>query len=338
VTNAGLGFGSWYHKPNTRVDLCSEEFNKLNDEEKSQFVRVNEPKDLGGDCEAYRLKCPYRGRSRVNNQQQQPNKESKAIGWCDVTDTALKVGKGWFHKVGTTYDLCESAFHQLPEDEKQAFVRVDHVHDLGEEMHRYVRFPMIDLAQMFHGNFAGCTVEVSVDPEVPTAPVPAPPAKEVLTMEVVSGPSVLPGAKVKAGARLMPVWEVKNSASSGLWTDVRLKPTASNPFKISENGVEVPMLEAGSSGIVSVDFVVPEDHPAGAVNAEFVMTDGEGEVFGQSLVLNVEVVREEVIVDEKVRLLLDMGFPDPKVCAQALNVAKGDVSSAALALLRGSRQ
>jgi hypothetical protein len=156
-------------------------------------------------------------------------------------------------------------------------------------------------------------------------------------MEVVSGPSVLPGAKVKTGARLMPVWEVKNTASAGLWTDVRLKPTVPNTFKVSENGVEVPMLEAGSSGIVSVDFVVPEDHSAGVVNAEFVMVDGEGEVFGQPLVLSVEVIREEAVVDEKVRLLLDMGFPDPKVCAQALSVAQGDVNAAVLALLRGSR-
>jgi len=194
---------------------------------------------------------------------------------------------------------------------------------------------MMELAQLFNPTSDSASNSCTA---TPAEPEPEQPKKEVKTMEIVSGPSVLPGSKVKAGARLLPVWEVKNTATDGLWTEVRLKPTAENPLKVSENGFEVPMLEAGASGIVSVDFVVPEDAPTGTLSAEFVMVDSEGDKFGQSLVLNVEVVREDAAVDEKVRLLLDMGFFDAEACKSALAAFNGEVNSAALALLRGSRK
>ena len=53
-------------------------------------------------------------------------------------------------------------------------------------------------------------------------------------VEVVGGPSVGPGSRVRVGARVVAAWEVRNAAVQGLWTEVRIKPVSSaNPLMVS---------------------------------------------------------------------------------------------------------
>jgi hypothetical protein len=168
---------------------------------------------------------------------------------------------------------------------------------------------------------------------------------------VLAGPSIVKGAKVEAGSRLFPVWEVRNSANAvdnsnamdaGLWTDVRLRPRQPNVFQVDECGVEVPILEPGVSGIVSLNVTAPLVSEPTAVTAEFEFVDGQGNVFGETLVLSV-VVEPSKATDslvplanetELVERLQLMGFSDQSLCIQALRKNNGDLNATALTLLR----
>lgn len=57
---------------------------------------------------------------------------------CDVTNQVLKVGHGWYHRVGSNFDMCEQAYQGLDDSAKTGFVRIDKPADLGDEQRHYV--------------------------------------------------------------------------------------------------------------------------------------------------------------------------------------------------------
>jgi len=166
---------------------------------------------------------------------------------------------------------------------------------------------------------------------------------------VVTGPSIAPDTVVVVGQTLLPVWEVKNTASSGVWVDVRIQPVEHNPFGMRmDDGFEVPSLAAGESGIVSLSLTVPSDlEPLGngarMVEAAFELVDADGLAFGEPLRLSVAVARaeqiqpEDTVAEEESRLLEaleQMGFGKSEEVRGVLRDAGGDMEQAVMALLQ----
>jgi len=279
-----------------------------------------------------------------------------------VTGKRLSIGhrKGWYHRPGTTFDLCHSAWESLSETEKGCFVKVEKVEDLGEELHRYQRAckkdspkesepteaetsfaHFVDTISAIASDFVNVAADGSddVQPAQPATPKP------ILEVEILSGPSVPAGTVVNRNAKLVAVWEVRNLAKEGIWADVRVKPVGTNPFNAPENGFEVPMLEGGSSGLVSIDLVVPTELEDGDVSGSFALVDGEGNAFGPELMLTVRVevrveARNEAQMAREADLvgqLMEMGLGDALACLKAVRENKGDVNAAAVSLLRATR-
>ncbi len=108
--------------------------------------------------------------------------------------------------------------------------------------------------------------------------------------------------------------------------------------QIREEGFEVPMIEVGTSGLVSLDLEVPEGL-SGEVEAAFRLVDSDGVEFGPALVLNLDVIDQPVENEtELLSTLQSMGFEDSNACTKALRQAKGDLNSAAITLLRSARK
>lgn len=360
-TNAVLRPGEgWYHLPGTTVDLCKAEFDRIDSANRSHFLCVTSPEDLGADLDRYQVRCcpgrhgPGR-RSRIPGTcDRKSDKPTVVRGWCDVSNQVLSVGEGWYHRIVTTYDLSDTAFASVPDADKGSFVRVDKPEDLGEEIHCYrirqapcdktaeeedkTKVAVKELVEAV-ADIAADFVEVFAE-NASTEPVPVP--VPVLKAEVVSGPSIAAGTSVKRGARLMPVWEVRNSGDVGLWTEVRLRPVGANPLKVPETGFEAPILEAGASGLLSVEIVVPADIPDGPATAEFALTDGSGNLFGPVMRLDVSVGSGSEGSGEReaeaVEMLMDMGLGNALECLRAVRENGGDVNAAAMTLLRGLRK
>ena len=53
VSQATITFGDWYHKRGEDYDLCEKEYQKLSDDEKKKFVKIETPEDLGEDLGEY---------------------------------------------------------------------------------------------------------------------------------------------------------------------------------------------------------------------------------------------------------------------------------------------
>ena len=53
VSNATITFGDWYHKRGEDYDLCEAEYQKLSDDDKKKFVKIDTPEDLGEDLGEY---------------------------------------------------------------------------------------------------------------------------------------------------------------------------------------------------------------------------------------------------------------------------------------------
>lgn len=375
-TNTPLRIGEgWYHLPGTTVDLCQTEFDRLDDMSRTHFVCVKTPDDLGQEKGRYETSfCParhtYGRRCRVNPIHGSSNTELR--GWCDLTGSELKVGAGWYHKVGTTYDLCEAKYAELLEADKAAFVCVNKPEDLGDDAQAYraacpfmsrmgcgdqpsshppcSSTPMKSVVQELSEAIADSDIAadfVAVLNDAVSACTNSPPPS--LKAEVISGPSIPVGSVVQPGACLEPIWEIRNLNDSGLWTDVRVKPLDPNHFKVHDSGFEVPMLEAGASGLVSMQFQVPGDIPEGQVIAEFGLFDSSGNVFGPTLRLDVSVQHNKVEAKsaapkdkdseaEAVQMLMEMGLGNALTCLRAIRDNHGDVNVAAVTLLRAARK
>ena len=46
VRDVPLGLGDWYHKRGEEYDLCTKEYEKLSDDERLQFVKIDTPEEL----------------------------------------------------------------------------------------------------------------------------------------------------------------------------------------------------------------------------------------------------------------------------------------------------
>jgi len=284
-----------------------------------------------------------------------------------VTSQQLLPANGWYHRIGSTYDLSASTFEELSEEDKGAYVRVEKAEDLGEEHSRYlipfattqqeqqavtfadvvdtlanIAADFIEVAKSdasstsSEGSNEESPVTVVAEPE-PVQETPQPP--KPLQMEIVSGPSVAAGTVVKPGAKVVPVWEVKNVTGNGaLWTDVRVKPIGPDPFNVGDIGFEAPVLQDGATGLLTLFLAVPSDIAPGPVHATFALIDGNGNVFGPQLALDVTVEQETNSAEANaVESLMDMGFGDAIACLKAIRASKGDVNAAALALLRAKK-
>lgn len=53
ITHDEITFGDWWHKHGTEHDLCEEEWRKLSDNEKQEYVKIDVAEDLGDDLEVY---------------------------------------------------------------------------------------------------------------------------------------------------------------------------------------------------------------------------------------------------------------------------------------------
>jgi len=307
---------------------------------------------------------------------------------CDMTDKSLSLGEDWYHKPGTGVDLCKAAYESLPDAEKKHFVQVVDAAALGEDGPRYALFrppcqeqqqqqqePEEQQQQEPEENTV--TLSEDVGDEEDADKIQIQPRQQQqqqqeeeeeeededdtpsdgfdsvskFQAETVCGPSISPGATFKAGDSLMPIWEVRNTSPSGLWTDVRVKPVDSNALAAPENGFEVPSVSAGESGLVTLSLSVPE-RLAGQtdptpVQAAFSLVDGNGDAFGDLLRLSVAVAPapapvlveeepepEEAPVDpELLARLQEMGFDDSEEAESALRAAEMDLNTAVIALL-----
>jgi len=241
----------------------------------------------------------------------------------------------------------------LPEDQQKKFVQVNSEDDLGDDKGRYStdRFLPPCLRQMFTADAVDLTeTEQAKTADSNIVPENAPEQKQtdvwasdedavVVTLErmaVVSGPSLAPNAQLVPGARILPVWEVMNMSSdaNSVWTDVRLRAREPNPLGLREEGVEVPMVASGETGIVCVELTIPEAVAGQFVEAHFDMYNRDGNVFGEPLTLQIRVnTAEEERVGGLVQSLKDMGFDDEHVCLEALKRSNFDLSGAVMFLL-----
>jgi hypothetical protein len=53
ASQATITFGDWYHKRGEDYDLCEKEYQKLSEDEKNKFVKIDTPEDLGEDLGEY---------------------------------------------------------------------------------------------------------------------------------------------------------------------------------------------------------------------------------------------------------------------------------------------
>merc|ERR1712110_352833 len=97
-----------------------------------------------------------------------------------------------------------------------------------------------------------------------------------------------PGATFKAGDTLMPIWEVRNTSPSGLWTEGRVKPVGDNVLAAPENGFEVPSVAAGQSGLVSLNLSVPV--PLANQNEDVTPVEAESALREANMDLNTAVI------------------------------------------------
>jgi len=301
------------------------------------------------------------------------------VGWCDVTEAPLIVGKGWYHKKGSNYDLCETEYNKLSAAEQDQFVRVEKPEDLGADreiynnLHKFggaveqffqsmcANFTPRDeqAATVSDSNTTTSTASVSEPTTTTTTteqPIPPPPPapKPERSCQVVAGPSIAHGSQVRVGSRVVPVWEVTNTATEGeAWTDVRVRPKqdSGNAFQLPSAGYQVPSLLPGQQGLVTLDFVVPESAQGQGeiVEVLFEFVDEEGSVFGEPLKLALAVEPKEqqpascplpAVKNEAELLVLlrDMGFPDLTVNTRVLREHKGDINASVIALLHETEQ
>eukprot|EP00300_Choanocystis_sp_HF-7_P033196 c45494_g1_i1.p1 GENE.c45494_g1_i1~~c45494_g1_i1.p1 ORF type:complete len:443 (-),score=93.86 c45494_g1_i1:41-1369(-) len=307
----------------------------------------------------------------------QANGAEEVGGRCDKSNVRLVPGQGWWHLPGTTYDLSHAEWEKLDDAERGRFVLVNSSKDLGDDAQPY-RIKRCGFggprrgcwARRWCGTASDCGKSQSCDAK-PTEPqsstddktaiakmheffekastqlaqqvelqVPPQPTRPALSVEVVAGPSVMAGSIVAPGARIVALWEIRNSAADGLLTDVRIKPVSPNPLQAREEGFEVPLVQAGDSGLVMVEVTIPHELAGQGVVAEFEFVDSSGTVFGDRLILDVRVEAPQPVPnvleneDELVSMLQDMGFMDDDQSRIAVRETKGDVNAAALRLLR----
>eukprot|EP00300_Choanocystis_sp_HF-7_P022169 c21334_g1_i1.p1 GENE.c21334_g1_i1~~c21334_g1_i1.p1 ORF type:complete len:441 (+),score=89.35 c21334_g1_i1:105-1427(+) len=322
-TDVTLRFGAWWHVPGTTQDLCQSELEKLGDEARSRYVLISKVADLGADAHQYRVRRCGRRRTGCG--------PSLHMGWCDDSGVALLPGNGWWHRPGTTQDLCQSSYDERTRrgEDLLSYILINKDEDLGAEKDRYNQAKAaIDIL------FSGC------------ARTNEPPVEPKLEVQILAGPSVPAGSPVTPGSRFVPVWEVRNT-SDRMWSDVRLRPVHPNPFQVKEEGFEVPLLQTGESGLVTADILVPTKLAGKLVEAAFEFVDAAGRAFGGRLQLNVNVqpitttdaeddweIPELVDENDLVRTLRDMGFDDDAKSLAAIRASQGDVNAAALRLLR----
>jgi len=341
----------------------------------------------GGRCGSRRLFEEFEDIANVLLQKASSCAAAAAAGrthgaLCDMTDKSLSLGEDWYHKPGTGVDLCMAAFESLPDAEKKLFVQVVDAAALGEDGPRYALFraPCKEEEEQKHrkekepatviigdddngvneadeiqiqacqqGQGQGQEQEQELQDETPSDGFDS---VSKFQAETVIGPSISPGATFKAGDSLMPIWEVRNTSPSGLWTDVRVKPVDSNALAAPENGFEVPSVSAGESGLVTLSLSVPE-RLAGQtdptpVEASFSMVDGNGDAFGDLLRLSIVVAPAPASVEEEeeeeqeqeapvdpelLGRLQEMGFDDSEEAESALREAEMDLNTAVIALL-----
>ena len=81
--------------------------------------------------------------------QSEPTKTAESfVARCDNTDALLLVGQGWWHVLGTSFDLCHAEWQKLPADERGRFTLIVTPADLAADAPRYlvkVRMPPVSI-------------------------------------------------------------------------------------------------------------------------------------------------------------------------------------------------
>ena len=57
---------------------------------------------------------------------------------CDACSARVKMGAGWYHRMGEIYDLCADCHMQVPDAEREKqFAKIDQIEDLGVDKDTY---------------------------------------------------------------------------------------------------------------------------------------------------------------------------------------------------------
>jgi len=346
ATDAKLIFGdNWYHKA-VGVDLCASAYEKLSDDEKKLFVKVKSAKDLGNEAKQYEVRkrgsC-FRSKANCSNSKQhRPSCDANK----NIPSSPAEVIEAIIDKMGGANGIekvindavCETA--PVLKKFAEIFENIEKSNQGGEqegegEGEGDSSSSNNDMVVVDGDDDGAGPSSIPVRTTTTNASSSSPLSAEFLSSSLDSN------TLVKPGARLFPVFEVKNTSRDKIWTEVRLMPTEPNPFQVPEHGVEAPKLAPGESGLAMIDVLVPRDLAGQTVTARFALVDGNGNSFGDPLTVNVKVdelqKNSSPLEIELISKLRNMGFNGEERIQAALRDNDHDVDKTALALLHSKK-
>jgi len=251
--------GNRWHLTGKDWDLCDAEYQKLDDKEKAQFVKVPPP--------LMRKKAKAKAKEGNCGAAPPPGDEVHVGVTCDKSGMSPIVGPRW-HLVGRNYDLCQAEYDKLDDVQKKEFERVPPRKMWGRPC---------GFGGGGRGGGGGCKL-----------------GSCKLAARFVRDVSIFEGTQMAPGTSFTKIWRLKNSGEYQWPPGTQLcfvggdQMSANLLVPLSHHGPVMP----GEEVDVSVDLIAPRE--LGRYVGYFRLTGPHARKrFGQRIWAHVQVVDPE---------------------------------------------